>query len=702
MPESVTTKREIITIGSPALYLAAYGISLCGLGVAREAVKNNTLILVTLFITTIGFLISFYMRRQARKVRYLDAPILILCAALCSIAVFGNRILPGQFMYLQMIDHLRLLAGLMAMMAAFRSFTLGTDQSLIFCCVPTLAIFGLAGVLPYAENLLLYFFIYVCCSVFLLIHESGLRAGIHTGKPVMVQAQSTAMCVAFACILGSIIAPTLRQIGSHYLLPPGVYYSLQHMNERFEIKVNPIDDNSTLTVGTGPVEAGDQLIMRVTSPEPSYWRGVTYDHYTGHGWENSYSRSTSLVSSLHQVNRIHKTYLFQRSAIDGGVVYSRTLNQTFQIFNNYTRILYASGEPQKCKLSTYYLIQDMAGVVHIPPPGLHDDSYDVTSEKPETSQQVLSQAKGEIPQGISKTYLSLSAMDPLALVNMRNTAKSLTRGLNNNYEKVKSLEAWVGLQCKYNLNAPPLPRTEDAASYFLYVQKEGYCDSFATSLTVLCRSIGIPARLATGFIAGEAIAGDFIVRDKDRHAWTEVYFPGVGWSPFDSTSYAIDTSSSSIYNKKHGLIGLLANREAVTAVVLFLVIGLTGYVFKVEFIDRNRPKNIVISRTPMSESNRAILMDYNQACKILGRYIRTRSQTETPDEYLQLIMERLYGPALHTAEEFANLTDIVIKARYAGEPSLYADRMRARQALNTIKRSRSIIARCARSVNSAP
>ena len=54
----------------------------------------------------------------------------------------------------------------------------------------------------------------------------------------------------------------------------------------------------------------------------------------------------------------------------------------------------------------------------------------------------------------------------------------------------------------------------------------------------MARSVGIPARLATGFVPGnrDSLTGQFVVREHDAHAWAEIYFPGVGWQPFDPTA----------------------------------------------------------------------------------------------------------------------------------------------------------------------
>jgi transglutaminase-like putative cysteine protease len=70
---------------------------------------------------------------------------------------------------------------------------------------------------------------------------------------------------------------------------------------------------------------------------------------------------------------------------------------------------------------------------------------------------------------------------------------------------------------------------------FLYTSEGGYQDHFSTVLTVMLRSIGIPARLVTGFGPGEfnPFTGFYIIRNTDAFALTEVYFPQYGWFAFD-------------------------------------------------------------------------------------------------------------------------------------------------------------------------
>ena len=99
------------------------------------------------------------------------------------------------------------------------------------------------------------------------------------------------------------------------------------------------------------------------------------------------------------------------------------------------------------------------------------------------------------------------------------------------YDKAASIEAYLHTHYGYTLDLSGTPPTGDPLAYFLFTKRAGHCEYFASAMTVLLRSLGIPARYATGFLPGELndLAGDYIVRASDAHAWVEVYFPGYDW-----------------------------------------------------------------------------------------------------------------------------------------------------------------------------
>lgn len=91
---------------------------------------------------------------------------------------------------------------------------------------------------------------------------------------------------------------------------------------------------------------------------------------------------------------------------------------------------------------------------------------------------------------------------------------------------------------RYSLAPPPLGR--DAVDDFLFGTREGFCEHYASSFTVLMRSAGIPARVVTGYQGGywSQFGNYLLLRYSDAHAWTEVWLRGRGWVRVDPTAAA--------------------------------------------------------------------------------------------------------------------------------------------------------------------
>jgi len=103
------------------------------------------------------------------------------------------------------------------------------------------------------------------------------------------------------------------------------------------------------------------------------------------------------------------------------------------------------------------------------------------------------------------------------------------------YDQALTLMNYLKKYYRYSLTPVTPPDNLDFVTYFLYVKKEGYCTYFASAMTVMCRIAGLPARYVEGFLAQPSSDGFAYVTGYDAHAWTEVYFEGFGWVPFDPT-----------------------------------------------------------------------------------------------------------------------------------------------------------------------
>ncbi len=124
-------------------------------------------------------------------------------------------------------------------------------------------------------------------------------------------------------------------------------------------------------------------------------------------------------------------------------------------------------------------------------------------------------------------------------------ADSLTRGLDNNFDKVSAIDDFLHTEFDYTLE---LPRSAEEATldYFLFERGEGHCEYFSTAMVVLVRSLGIHAREVNGFLGGQWNQfGQYLaVTQNEAHSWVEVWFPGYGWVQFDPTPGGAGTSEA--------------------------------------------------------------------------------------------------------------------------------------------------------------
>ncbi len=91
----------------------------------------------------------------------------------------------------------------------------------------------------------------------------------------------------------------------------------------------------------------------------------------------------------------------------------------------------------------------------------------------------------------------------------------------------------------------------DPVEFFLFENKSGSCEHFATALALMLRAMQIPARPVSGYNMGEwnDVGKFFTVRQGHAHTWVEVFFPASGWVPFDPTPPALDREAESEFEK---------------------------------------------------------------------------------------------------------------------------------------------------------
>jgi transglutaminase-like putative cysteine protease len=161
------------------------------------------------------------------------------------------------------------------------------------------------------------------------------------------------------------------------------------------------------------------------------------------------------------------------------------------------------------------------------------DAHTLTARRSGASEGDLREASDDYPGWVTDTYLQLPDSLP---DRVRELAAAVTSGAGSPYDKAVAIEEHLQ-SLTYDLGISPPPFDGDGVDHLLFTLRRGYSDYFGSSMAVMLRAVGVPARMVAGYATGERErdVGSFVVRDRDSHGWAEAYFPGYGWVEFEPT-----------------------------------------------------------------------------------------------------------------------------------------------------------------------
>ncbi len=292
----------------------------------------------------------------------------------------------------------------------------------------------------------------------------------------------------------------------------------------------------------GSFEQDDTVVFQATTQKPHYWRIETKDVYTGKGWEQStdptYERQTDGKISLKTFSKqVEKEELETVVDVSDQIPLRKVLYPY-----GITSIEVETGS----ELVEFFLGDASEEII----PRIDDQDvalnhYVMTYDHPSYDVQALRQG-GKDPDAIAERYTQLPAQLPERVAEL---AEDIVASYDNRYDQTKAIEKYFRSDDHgfvYQLNDVPVPQSgEDYVDQFLFDTKAGYCDNFSTSMVVMLRTLDIPARWVKGFTSGEKKAEQinrdgeiydvYEVTNNNAHSWVEVYFPHVGWVPFEPT-----------------------------------------------------------------------------------------------------------------------------------------------------------------------
>lgn len=291
----------------------------------------------------------------------------------------------------------------------------------------------------------------------------------------------------------------------------------------------------------GPFVGDNTLVYTTLVENRHYWRVETKDFYTGKGWDVSakaeavpftnddsiplspfstegvtLEESTSVVTAINRYP--HLIYPLGAKKVD-------TDNQfSFEIDENREKI-YTLENDTPVSLNSYTLTYDVA-------------DYSMTALK---ATKVGTDMTPILTEGFLERYTQLPATLPQRV---RDLAVEISVGKDNWYDQARAVEQYFGQNgFTYDQKNVLTPGDEDDyVDQFLFDSKRGYCDNYSTSMVVLLRSLGIPSRWVKGYTEGvykevdeESGLRMYEITNNNAHSWVEVFFPGVGWVPFEPT-----------------------------------------------------------------------------------------------------------------------------------------------------------------------
>jgi len=303
-----------------------------------------------------------------------------------------------------------------------------------------------------------------------------------------------------------------------------------------------------LNLGTEITQSEKALFLVYVPPDAKdiprlYWRGKIYNIYSIDHWQTANDQKVPFAPE-------------GGNFIIPDTSHRRFISFTFYVLTNEQPIIYTASQPiwvnHKSVVDHFSIGPKNGGIDDIntddtdvirwdifsliSTPSLSSgESYSINSLMASPSIRELREASVEYPDWVIENYLQHPQdLSP----RITELAYKLSEPFDNPYDKTIAITNYL----RENINYSPVitfPENgvKDPIEYFLFESKQGFCNYYASAEVLMLRSIGIPSRLAVGYAAGEPNEdlSVYTVREKDYHAWPEVYFPTYGWIEFEPT-----------------------------------------------------------------------------------------------------------------------------------------------------------------------
>jgi transglutaminase-like putative cysteine protease len=293
--------------------------------------------------------------------------------------------------------------------------------------------------------------------------------------------------------------------------------------------------SNEVTLGEiGEIKQSSTPVMHVYSQGDGLlavrWRGAALTHFDGKRWFNLPAVEERLRPEGRRV-----------LLLDGPARPGRRIEYEVRLSDIASDVLLVAGTPESMIIDVPAVSRSSTGTLSVPRingVGLRYAVSSLLDDETSESAQLTPSARLEA--------LALPRLDE----RIPRLALDMTVGLATPEEKARALERHLRHDYGYTLELLPAPVADPLAT-FLFARKKGHCEYFASAMAVMLRTLGIPARVVTGFLGGvyNPMTGWQVVRASDAHSWVEAWLPRRGWVTFDPTPPDPSPSSASLWTR---------------------------------------------------------------------------------------------------------------------------------------------------------
>jgi transglutaminase-like putative cysteine protease len=505
-----------------ALYLLVFT------GFATLATTGGLDLPTVLFVSA-AFLFRGYLLVQGRALVIPEAWTNFLTLAYVVFYLADYVLISGEF--------LKATVHLVLFVMVVRLFSLRRDRDSYFLSIIAFLMVLAAAVLTVNSSFLVAFagFTLMAVATFILMEmkSSFTAATVHSresgdgsaAQRMAISVAAASPLVVLLILLGAgAIFVVLPRVSAGYL---SAYATSNELSTGFSDRVQ---------LGQiGQIQQSSAVVMHIQidgDKEGLYnlkWRGVTLSRFDGKAWSNLRQQDVLFRPSDGRFALWPEDTSWQTA---GWRAAARPIHYRVLMEPVGTNVFFLAPTPHILQ-GNYHQISTDGG----------DGVFDLDAEHPISRYEAWSNiarpdaselraASGTYPKAVMQNYLYVPPLDP----RIERLAREVAASAANNYDKATAIESYLLTHFSYTLQLSRTP-PRDPLAEFLFVRKQGHCEYFASSMAVMLRYLGIPARVVNGFRGGEFndVTSEYVLRASDAHSWVEAYFPGQGWVSFDPT-----------------------------------------------------------------------------------------------------------------------------------------------------------------------